>query len=82
MNCEEARLLFDAYVDGELSEEEKRALIDHALACEACAQELQAAELLKDTLAHLDDDVQVPLQAQAAWRNAIRAEAKKKNTKN
>lgn len=81
MNCEKARVLIDAYIDGELSEVEKRALMDHAQACERCAQELEAAELLRDTLAHMDDDVQVPLQAQAAWRNAVRAEAKKKNAK-
>lgn len=81
MNCEEARMLIDAYIDGELSQEEKRALMDHAQACEMCAQELEAAELLRDTLAHMDDDVQVPLEAQAAWRSAVRAEAKKKNTK-
>jgi len=81
MNCEEARMLIDAYIDGELTEEEKRALMDHAQACEVCAQELEAAELLRDTLAHLDDDVQVPLEAQAAWRKAVRAEAKKKNAK-
>jgi len=81
MNCEEARRLLDAYIDGELSEAEKRALMDHAQACEMCAQELEAAELLRDTLSHIDDDVQVPLQAQAAWRSAVRAEAKKKNTR-
>lgn len=81
MNCEEARMLIDAYIDGELSAEEKRALMDHAQACETCAQELEAAELLRDTLAHMDDDVQVPLEAQVAWRSAVRAEAKKKNTR-
>lgn len=81
MNCEEARMLIDAFIDGELSEEEKRALMDHAQACEMCAQELEAAELLRDTLAHIDDEVQVPLQAQAAWRSAVRAESKKKNTR-
>lgn len=81
MSCEEARKLIDAYIDGELSEAEQRALKDHAQACEMCAQELEAAELLRDTLAHMDDDVQVPLQAQAAWRSAVRAEAKKKNAK-
>jgi len=79
MNCEQARQLLDAYIDGELTAEEMRALEDHAKACEMCMEELQAAKLLKDTLAHMDDDIAVPLQAQAAWRNAVRAEAKKKN---
>lgn len=75
MNCEEARLLLDAYIDGELSENELRALRDHAQSCEACMRELEAAELLRDTLAHIDDDVVVPIEAQAAWRGAVRAEA-------
>ena len=79
MDCERARLLLDAYIDGELSEEEMRSLRDHAMACEDCKRELEAAEMLRDVLADMNDEVAVPLQAQAAWRNAVRTEAKKKN---
>lgn len=75
MNCETMRQLLDAYIDGTLSSEELCALEDHASACEACREELAAARLLKDTLAHVDDEIQVPLEAQAAWRRAVRAEA-------
>lgn len=78
MNCEKAMQLLDAYVDGELAQEELQALENHAKACEACRRELRAARLLKHTLAHMDDELAVPLQAQAAWRNAVRAEAQKK----
>lgn len=78
MNCEDMRLLLDAYIDGELSAAEMRALEDHAKACESCRKEFGAARLLRDTLAHMDDDLSVPLQAQAAWRRAVRAEAGKK----
>lgn len=81
MNCEEFRLKLDAYVDGELSPAEMEAVLDHAKACEACGEELRAAQLLKETLAHMDDDIVVPLQAQAAWRNAVRAESRRKNTR-
>ena len=81
MNCEQMRAMMDAYIDGELSEEEVRALRDHAAACEDCKRELEAAELLRDALAHMDDDVSVPLEAQAAWRKAIRAEAGKRSKK-
>lgn len=81
MNCEEVRILLDQYIDDDLSETEMRALMDHVEACEECAREMEAAVLLKDTLAHIDDDVQVPLQAQAAWRSAVRAEAKKRNNR-
>ena len=81
MNCEQMRAMLDAYIDGELSEEEMRALRDHAAACEDCKRELEAAELLRDALAHMDDDVSVPLEAQAAWRKAVRAEAGKRSKK-
>ena len=77
MGCEEFKQLLDAYVDGELSPAEMDALRAHAKACEACREELMAAQLLKETLAHMDDDLTVPLQAQAAWRSAVRAEAGK-----
>lgn len=81
MTCDEFRSLLDAYIDGELSPARMQALEDHAKACEACMEEFQAAQLLKDTLAHIDDEIAVPLQAQAAWRNAVRAEAKKKSAR-
>ena len=47
MNCEQMRAMLDAYIDGELSAEEMRALRDHAAACEDCKRELEAAELLE-----------------------------------
>lgn len=78
MNCEKVMQLLDAYIDGGLAQEELQALENHAKACDACAKELTAARLLKHTIAHMDDELDVPLQAQAAWRNAVRAEAKKK----
>ena len=81
MNCEQMRAMLDAYIDGELSAEEMRALRDHAATCEDCRNELEAAELVRDALAHMDDDVSVPLEAQAAWRNAVRAEAGKRSRK-
>lgn len=79
MDCEQMRAKLDAYIDGELSAEEMRAIRDHAAACEDCRNELRAAELLRDALAHMDDDVAVPLEAQAAWRKAVRAEASRKS---
>lgn len=78
MDCEKLRTLLDAYIDGELPEEEARALIDHAKACESCGRELEAAEQLHNALAHMDEDISVPLEAQAAWRSAVRAEARRR----
>lgn len=81
MSCEEARLLLDAYVDGELSGEQERALMEHVSACDACGRELEAAMLLKDVLRDMDEEVAVPLEAQAAWRSAVRREAKQRSSR-
>lgn len=81
MGCDELKNMLDAYIDGELTEAQMQAISEHAKACEACREELAAARLLKDALTHMDDEITVPLQAQAAWRNAIRAEAAKQKKK-
>lgn len=81
MTCSEFDRLIDLYIDGELDGAQKSAVEAHAAACEECAGKLKAAEELKDILSHMDDDISVPLQAQAAWRRAVRDEAKRKNMK-
>lgn len=40
-----------------------------------------AAEQLRDILSHMDDDLAVPLPAQAAWRKAVRTEARNRKMK-
>lgn len=79
MNCEEVRLALDTYIDGELDCEYVRELEAHARTCEICNRELEVAKQLKDVLTHMDDDVVVPLKAQAAWRNAVCVEAAKRH---
>ena len=79
MGCEEARMLLDAYADGELSAEQERELMGHVRACEACKQEFEAARLLKEMLCDMDEEVAVPLEAQAAWRSAVKKEAKQRS---
>lgn len=78
MGCNETRMLLDAYVDGELSAQQEAELLAHVHACEACREEFEAAMLLKDCLKDMDEEIAVPLEAQAAWRKAVHAEAKKK----
>lgn len=79
MSCEEACMLLDAYADGELSAEQERELMGHVRACEACKQEFEAARLLKEMLCDMDEEVAVPLEAQAAWRSAVKKEAKQRS---
>ena len=78
MNCEELRAKLDAYIDGELSQDEVRAFEDHAAACADCGRELEVAKLVRDALGEMDKEIAVPLNVQAGWRNAVRAEAKRR----
>ena len=81
MTCSEFDHLLDLYIDGELNEAQRNEVEGHAAQCSRCAGQLKAAEELRDILSHMDDDVSVPLPAQAAWRNAVREEAKRRKMK-
>ncbi len=78
MNCESFTELLDRHIDGELDSMQERELLDHAAACDECARSLREAELLRQVLAGMNDDVVVPLEAQAAWRRAVKNEDKQK----
>ena len=78
MDCLEMRAKLDAYIDGELTAEEMRAVEAHAAACEDCGRELEAARFLRDALGELDREVAVPLPAHVGWQRAVRAEAKRR----
>ena len=81
MNCEQFLLKIDAYIDDELSNGEIDEMREHALNCVSCRAELEKAEFLRETLNGMDDDIVVPLEAQAAWRKAVRAEAQRKSVR-
>ena len=82
MKCDEFTSALDAYIDGELSPDDVRAMCEHAKGCAACGDELKRAEFLRDALRNIDADTFVPLEAQAAWRSAVKRERarKRKNT--
>lgn len=44
MNCQQARQLFSPWLDGELTDEERRAFGEHLTACRVCAAELEKLE--------------------------------------
>lgn len=81
MNCSEFSSMLDLYIDGELNDAERAALEAHAQQCGECREKLAASEQLRDILSHIDEEIAVPLPAQAAWRNAVRAEAKRRRMK-
>lgn len=82
MDCNEFSMLLDAYIDdNELAADQKEAFLAHAQECENCGRALREAEMLKGILSDIDDDIVVPLEAQANWRMAVRAEAKRKSNR-
>jgi len=81
MDCSEFNRLLDSYIDGDLSEAQRDELGQHAAQCAKCREELAAAEQLRGILSHLNDDISVPLPAQAAWRKAVREEAHRRRMK-
>lgn len=81
MNCSEFHDLLDLFIDGELDDATKARFLQHADECSDCRTRLNAAEQLSDFLSHMDDNIAVPLQAQAAWRSAVRAEARRRRMK-
>ncbi|MGQ9778639.1 MAG: anti-sigma factor family protein [Bacillota bacterium] len=53
MNCEKASRLLSAYLDHELTPEERRLLRLHLLACAECNEELRQLEAIKGSLGRL-----------------------------
>lgn len=78
MTCEAFNGLLDALMDGELTDEQRREMMAHAQACPDCAAALRATVQLKALFDEMEPEVDVPLAAQARWRNAVRDEAAKK----
>ena len=75
MNCSEFKQMLDLYIDGELSAQQQNEMKQHAVQCRPCAEQLNAAEQLRDILSQMDQDIAVPLPAQAGWRSAVKKEA-------
>jgi hypothetical protein len=79
MNEQESCRWFDqnlnAYLDGELDREARERMNEHARSCPACGQKLETTTRLLTMCAELDEGLTAPLEAQAAWRKAVRAEA-------
>lgn len=81
MNCEKVRYLLDLYIDDEITRADAYEVSQHAKVCPACAREIQAAKLMRKAIRDMDDNIDVPLKARAAWRNAVREEARKRKSR-
>lgn len=78
MTCEAVNGLLDKLMDGELTEDERAALEAHGRECPACAEAIHATLQMKALFSEMTPEADVPLAAQAKWRNAIKEEAKQR----
>jgi hypothetical protein len=62
----------DAYLDSELDRETRLKMELHADRCPECGEKLEYMTRLLIMCAEMDEGLSVPLEAQAAWRAAIR----------
>lgn len=81
MDCLGFDEALNLFIDNELDEEALASLEKHAEQCTECRAKLAVAKQLRDILSHVDDDIAVPLPAQAAWRSAVRLEARNRRIK-
>lgn len=77
MNCDAFRENIDAFIDGGLESAVRHEMEQHAQECAPCMKILKETEMIREMLSEMSE-VDIPLQAQAAWRRAVRAEAKRK----
>lgn len=77
MNCEAFKEQIDLYIDGELESAACAEMEKHAETCAPCMKLLEEARTLQEMLSEMSEAA-VPLPAQAAWRRAVREEAKVK----
>lgn len=65
----------DQYLDSELDQQTRGQMHRHAANCPSCGERLESMTRLLTMCAELDEGLTVPLEAQAAWCKAVRAEA-------
>lgn len=81
MDCTQVNGMLDLLMDGALSDEQRRAMEAHGRECPRCAAEMRATLQMKALFEQMEPEADVPLEAQARWRGAVRQEAKKQKQK-
>lgn len=77
MNCTQLDQYLDAMLDGTLTADELQSVEAHCQGCAACAEKLKANRQMMRVFAEMAPEMDVPLTAQARWREAVRSEARK-----
>lgn len=80
-DCARFSSMLDDRLDGVLSEDQKAFMDEHAKNCSACAERMRLSREIHSFMNGLDDGIAVPLEAQSAWRKAVRKEAAQKKNR-
>ena len=76
MDCLQVSEMLDMLMDGALDEGQCQALEAHGRECAQCAAAIRSTLQMKALLDQMEPEADVPLEAQARWRGAVKAEAK------
>ena len=74
MNCRDAECILSAYLDGQLSDMERKFLEDHLTQCESCRANLHELTLIKNALRSLPE-VEIPKGLHGRIMAAVRTHA-------
>ena len=76
MDCNQVNGILDLLMDGALDDTQRSALEAHGRECPTCAAAIHSTLQMKALFEQMEPEADVPLQAQARWRSAVKAEAK------
>ena len=76
MDCTQVNELLDMLMDDALSDEQRNAMEAHGRECPECAAAIRSTLQMKALFEQMAPEADVPLEAQARWRGAVREEAK------
>lgn len=74
-DCEEFRKNIHPLLDGELEGDKLEAMLAHMEGCTGCREEYEQLLDVRDMLAHMDDDLETPIEFERGWREAVRRES-------
>jgi hypothetical protein len=76
MDCNQVNGMLDLLMDGALDDTQRQAMEAHGRQCPDCAMAIRSTLQMKALFDQMEPEVDVPLQAQAKWRGAVREAAK------
>lgn len=81
MDCIQVGEMLDLLMDDALDEGQRQALEAHGRSCPECAAAIRSTLQMKALFDRMEPEADVPLEAKARWRGAVKAEAKARKQK-